>query len=476
MNRSKRLGVLLGVLAAVCLLIFVLSRYQQRQEDIQTSGETVLEIPVDSVQAVSWENETQSLAFHKDESWVYDEDEAFPVDGEKLEEMLDLFSQFGAAFIIESPEDLGQYGLDDPVCTIQIETEEGTTEILLGDYSTMDSQRYVSIGDGNVYLVTQDPLDTFDAELKDVILNDEVPQFEEVSQIDFSGSEEENYQIQKQEDNTADTYREEDIYFTQQDGQNQPLDTDKVEDYLDTLSALGLTDYLSYNATEEEIADCGLDDPDLTVQVAYTGQDEEGESFEDTFVLHISRDPEEKARAESEEEAESSSQDEEEEEEITAYARVGDSQILYHLDSDSYQALMESSFDDLRHSQVLPADLDQIRQVDIQLEDESYTITAQGEGEDRTYQYGEEELESEDFPDALEALSADTFTDEEPGEKLEIGLTLYLEGEEDTRIQVNLYRYDGSDCLAVVDGEPLCLVKRSSVMDLVEAVNAIVLN
>ena len=82
------------------------------------------------------------------------------------------------------------------------------------------------------------------------------------------------------------------------------------------------------------------------------------------------------------------------------------------------------------------------------------TITAEGKDEDRTYHYGEEELESEDFPNALSALSADCFTDEEPGDKLEIGLTLHLDTEEETSIQVDLYRYDGTNCLAIVDGEP----------------------
>ena len=38
-----------------------------------------------------------------------------------------------------------------------------------------------------------------------------------------------------------------------------------------------------------------------------------------------------------------------------------------------------------------------------------------------------------------------------------------------------IYRYDGSYCLAVVDGEPFALVERSAAMDLVESVNAIVL-
>ena len=40
---------------------------------------------------------------------------------------------------------------------------------------------------------------------------------------------------------------------------------------------------------------------------------------------------------------------------------------------------------------------------------------------------------------------------------------------------IRLTRYDGSLCLAEVDGESVCLVSRSAAMDLVEAVQAIVL-
>ena len=42
------------------------------------------------------------------------------------------------AFEIEDVDDYGQYGLDDPECTITLETDDETYEISLGDYSTMD--------------------------------------------------------------------------------------------------------------------------------------------------------------------------------------------------------------------------------------------------------------------------------------------------------------------------------------------------
>lgn len=480
MKRSKRLYILLGVLAVVCAGTYGVLQYEERKEEISNSDEVVLEISADDVTGLSWEYDSQTLSFHKDEIWTYDDDEAFPVSEEKIDELLDVFGEFRVSFVIEDVEDYAQYGLDDPVCTIDIETADETYEIQLGDYSTMDSERYVSIGDGNVYLVQEDPLDTYDAVLSDMIQNDETPSFgsAEIAQIQFSGSE--DYQISYVEDST-DSYCADDVYFTEQDGETRPLDTSNVDSYLSVISNLDLTDYVTYNATEEELASYGLDDPDLTVTVQYTPEDdedtEENEAVEQTFVLNLSRDPEEAAAAASEAKSGTEeSGDSEDSEEVTAYVRVGDSQIVYQLTTDQYNSLTAASYNDLRHQEVLTADFDDIQQIDISLEDQEYTIDVTEEDDEKTYSYGGEELDISDFQSALEALTADSFTDEEPADKEEIGLTLHLDNENYPEVTVDLYRYDGSYCLAVVDGEPVSLVERSYVVDLVEAVNAIVLN
>ena len=477
MKRYKRIYILLGVLVVACAITFGVSQYEEQQELIRNSGEVFMEVPYDSVQALSWEYEEESLAFHRDETWLYDEDEAFPVDEEKMEELLSPFASFTAAFVIEEVEDYGQYGLDEPVCSIHLTTEEETYDILLGDYSTMDSQRYISIGDGNVYLVEDDPLDDFTLVLNDMIDNDDIPVFDEVDRIQFTGTE--NYEVVYQED-SDDTYREEDVYFAELDGDVLPLDTDKVESYLQDIRFMDLGTYVSYNATDEEIAACGLDDPELTITVDYTDEDEDGNPVSGTFVLSISRDPEElAAAAEAAEDENSDSEDtaaEEEEEEITAYARVGESQILYQLTSDDYKALMAASQDDLRHSEVLPTDVEDVTQLEISLDGEDYTITSLTDGEERSYYYQEELTDIADIQSALSALTADSFTQEAPSGKEEIALTLTLDREGDPTVTIAFYRYDGTYCLAEIDGEPVSLVERSLVVDLIEAVNALVLN
>ena len=45
MKRSKRLYILLGILVVACAATFALSRYEERQEQIQNSDEVVLEVP-----------------------------------------------------------------------------------------------------------------------------------------------------------------------------------------------------------------------------------------------------------------------------------------------------------------------------------------------------------------------------------------------------------------------------------------------
>lgn len=469
MKRSRRLLILLGLLLAACAATFGVIRYEEHKEVIRNSDAIVLEIDSDAVQTLSWEYGSETLAFHKEDTWLYDGDAAFPVDEEKMQERLELFRAFGVSFIIEDVEDYGQYGLDKPICTIRLSTADETWEILLGNYSSMDSQRYVSVGDGNVYLVQNDPLDYFDAGLSDMIDHDETPDFDKVTGIRFAGTE--SYSITYEED-SGNTYCEEDVYFAERVGSLLPLDTSRVDAYLQKISGLSLTDYVTYNATAEELEACGLDTPELTVTVDYTYEDEARNEITQTFALQISRDPEEQKAAE-----EASDQEEgTAEEEITAYARVGGSRIVYRITANEYKALMDASYDALRHLEVLSADFSDVTQLDISLEGAAYSITAEGSGDGRTYSYLGEELEIGDLQSALESLKAESFTDERPTQKKEIGLTVHLDNENYPEVRIELYRYDGTNCLAVVDGTPVSLVARADVVDLIEDVNEIVLN
>lgn len=468
MKRSKRLFAMLGVLAIVCAATFAAMQVEQRKEQIKVSGQVVLEISADDVQSLKWDYDDVSLAFHKEETWLYDEDEAFPVDEEKVNALLEQFASFGVSFVIEEVTDYGVYGLDEPECTIVFTTAEESYTIKLGKFSNLDEERYVSIGDGNVYLAKNDPLEVFDVTLRDMIRHDETLSYRAATQIRFKGAEQ--YTITYEED-SADTYCAEDVYFTEQDGKKAVLDTERVEDYLEDMVTMRLTDYETYNVTDEELEAFGLNEPELVIEVDYTTESEDEGEATGTYALSISRDPAELAAL----------KDAENDEEVsfTAYARVGQSQIVYRLEESDYRALRKASYDDLRHREVLTADFEEIVQMEISLDGAEYTLTAEEKDDERVWSCQGEEIEIDDLKKelcALAAADASDFTTQAAAGKREIGLTLRLDREEYEAITVELYRCDGENCLAVRNGESFALVPRSDTVDLIEAVNAIVLN
>ena len=472
MRRSKRLITLVAVLAVICVATFALTKYEKKQEEIQNSDAVILEVKSDSVKSISWEVADEGLAFHKEEDgWLYDGDEAFPVSEEMITDILSHFESFGVSFIIENVEDYSQYGLDNPECTINLTTTDQSYELKLGNFSKMDEQRYVDIGDGNVYLVSEDPADYMQTDLSSMILHDETPDFENVVNISYAGNEE--YTITYVEE-SSNSYSKDDTYFTEKDGETVPLDPETVTTYLDTIESLSLVNYATYNATDEELSSYGLDNPEISVIVNYTYTDEDENEISDSYILHIGQNQEELKKAE-----EAEANEEDEIPEVTKYVRVGDSQIVYELDATSYETLAAASYDDLRHNEVFWADSDTMTQIDITLEGEEHVLKSEIDEDDeetRVWYYGEEEIELADFRTALKTLMADSFTSEAAGQKEEIGLTIHLDNENFPQVKIQLYRYDGSLCLAVVDGESVSLVERSAVMELVESVQAIVLN
>lgn len=486
MKRLKKLSILLAVLIVVCVAAYCMNRYEEHKEDIKNTDEVILAIQNDNVNALSLEYGDTALSFHKSEggAWLYDEDEAFPVDSDMIDKLISVFNSFGASFIIENVDDFSQYGLDNPTCTIKLTTAESEYTVLLGSYSTMDQKRYVSTGDGNVYLSSADPFDTYEVTLSDMIKHDEIPKLTEADSINFNGvisttkadasstsgslsssddltatkSEDVSvidYTIYREDENTF-TYCADDIYFTNNKNNDSDeisaLDTAKIKNYLSTVGSVKHTDYVTYNASDDEITKYGLDAPELIVNISYTSTDDEKNESTDALKLDIG-----------------AANDKH-------YLRINDSQIIYSLSDSDYTALTTCSYNDLRHDNIFTADFTSVNRIDVSLEEFTYTFTTVKKEDKTTFYYNNEEISVNDLKNGLISLSADSFTNGEAAQKEEISITLYLDNDAFPKTTINLYRYDGNTCLAAVDGKSVALVPRSQTVDLIEAVNAIVLN
>ena len=478
MRKPVKLCILFGVLLALCAAAFAVSRREEKKEQIKNSGEVVLAIPSDSVTALSWENESGSFAFTKGENgWSYDEDAAFPVDAEKIGKMLAQFEAFTAAFVIEDVEDFAQYGLEEPEASITITSDETQYTLTIGNFSQMDAQRYVAPGDGRVYLVEHDPLEEFDAVLRDMVRDDVIAEFDRAERLRFTGMQ--DYSLAREEE--TESLCPDDVYFT--DG--MPLDTELVEDYLSALRSLKLTNYVSYNVTDEELASFGLDAPELSVTLDYSLLDEEendeGETVQSvaetgSFTIALSRSPEEQRAYE-----QAVENGDETLPSVTCYARLNESQLVYEITQSEFEALTAASRDTLRHQALFTARFDTVAAIDVTLEGEEVSFVCSKpdeqseENAEETWTWEGAEFDITALRSALRAVTADRFTGETPEGQEEISLCVRLDNETFPTFTLTLYRCDAESCLAVVDGEPTAFVPRSQMLDLAEAVRGVLL-
>lgn len=468
MNKAKRLYALLGVLIVLCAAAFIVSRHEDKKEEIRASGETVFSLSPDDVTAIEWERDGATLAFSKGEdgAWQYDDDGEFPVDADKINERLALFEAFNAAFTIENADDVGQYGLDEPECTVRLTTAEGVIKVSLGDYSKMDAQRYVCFGGDTVYLAASDPIDMFSSELARMIKNDITPDTDTADSLVFTGAD--SYELRR--DENGESLCADDVYFVG----DEPLDTGRVEKYLRTLSSLTLGDYATYKLNDDDLSFYGLDEPTLALALEYTDEDGEKQSFNLAVGQNAS-------------ELEIAEKNGEDTSEVQAYARIGDSRIVYELNATDFAAVCAAAQDDLRHKELFTGDFEAVTAMELEIDGESYTLEyAADENEEsklfsepeKAWRYNGVELDDaaiDDIEDALAALSADSFTDEKADGKEEVRITLRLDDSAQESLTISLYRRDGEKCLAEVDGESVALITRAQMTKLKEAVYAVVL-
>lgn len=112
---------------------------------------------------------------------------------------------------------------------------------------------------------------------------------------------------------------------------------------------------------------------------------------------------------------------------------------------------------------------------------QSYTFTyappvdQSDEDASGTWTYNDEEFDVYNLRTALRSLSASTFTEEASTGQEEISLTVHLDNPDFPSLALTFYRYDGTNCLATIDGESVVFVPRSKTVDLIEAINKVTL-
>ena len=456
MKRNKKLLYLLGALALLVAAAVVVTRldFEGESATATDTGTVVFSVSEDAVTGISWTYQADTLTFSRSETvWSYDADAAFPVNTEPLEEMVDTVSEITASKTLEEPEELSQYGLTDPLCTITVTADGESHQILLGNETSMGGAIYVSIGDGNVYLVEESILSVFSYGLYDLVQTEQIPDMSDISGFQVSAQTQE-LKIQYLEDSGL-AYSDEYVWFA--DG--KALDTDLVEELMAYITDLSWYSCADYNAEEEALASYGLDTPTAVITVEHTVDEETA-----SFVLEIGDYAEDSEYC---------------------YARIRGSNMVYYIDAAVSDAMLYTTENELLPDEVLAMDFEELTAVDMILDGENYhvTVTVETATDDEgntteamVYYLNGVEVELDTVLTRISALvSSDYATGVTPDRKEEIRFLFYREDENYPTVELAFYQYDSSSCLTQLMGESTVLVNRSSIVSLVEEVNTLIL-
>lgn len=460
MKRTKKLLLLLGILVLLTGATFA-ARLITPDENSSTDTEadikfTVLTIESDMVESLSWTYENETLCFtYSEDTWSYDADSSFPLNKSYIDSMLSSISSIEASKMIEDIEDYSQYGLDEPECRITIGYGNGY-ELLIGDTSALDNLRYLSIGDGNVYLVDNSILSAFSYGLYDILQEEELPDVSfGITDIAIN-SETQSLFIEYLADSGL-AYSDDYVWFLKDGDTYLTLDTELTEALINEITSITFNDScIIYNAGNDELASYGFDSPMVSVSIKYTSEDGNAENFSLEFGNYSGS---------------------------SCYARIGDSHMVYLIDAQISDTLMYTGYSSLQPDDVLLMDWSLVTSADIMLDNVKYSIHTKEKtetdesGNESTsviYTLKDSEIDFAGIQDALTTLCSTGYADNIiPERSALISFTFYRSTDTFQEIKLTFYQYDSNSCLVSLNGESTVFVARDDVEAIIDAVNTI---
>ena len=303
-KQTKTLTVLAAALVVCGGAYAALRVWNDRQAQID---DTVYVTQLSDLTVLSLINGQGELSFTKAEDvWQYDGDDAFPVDQEAVEDLAEQIGSLAAIRVIDDPEDLSAYGLDEPALQASVTAGDGTAvTLLLGDVS--GSYCYAKRADSDtVYTVSTDlPENLESLELLDLAAIPDFPDLgtDTISSLTWeSGGTTLTLTKTENGDSSADASSssesaEETEPAWDVNGTAIPSDNSAFTSLMAQVSSLAFDACYDYKGEADTLAACGLDTPVGVLTVTYG----EGETLTltigaldgtgDSYYAQLSGDP-----------------------------------------------------------------------------------------------------------------------------------------------------------------------------------------
>lgn len=281
-KKKKGKGLLFAVLILIVLLVlyFVIDLQQKKADqeaETEETEESSLPVSVtdDEIAKVTVKNGDVTMTYTKnDDTWTYEEDHDFPLDESAVDTKMSKLTSLTVDRVLESPEDLSEYGLDEPKQEVTVLKTDGTAFTLyIGNQNSSNNDFYVKVDDGaDVYTMPASSVNVFDMQPYDVAKADTLPTLESTN-IRNIKVEKEDGTVEFSSDETGTSWTVKD-----QDGNEEKAGTTAASDLTTAVSSLSYKDFVDYKG--DDLTRYGLDKPAETVTIVT--EETEAETEEET--------------------------------------------------------------------------------------------------------------------------------------------------------------------------------------------------
>ena len=263
MTGKRKLCIVLILLAALFASNLALEAWNQKQEEQESAQEEKEKIyltEANGITAFSYSDGSSEMSFTKnDDLWIYDSDVEIPMDQSVISSTAESIANMTAVRKLEDPDELKDYGLDDPLYTIRYTDSDGA-ELVISIGNGAGENYYATVGDtGEVYTVSSDFQNWMRFDLAGLVQYDTVPSI-------GSGN---LKKVTITQDGTDTVYKED----------------DDLAELAGGWGTLSLTECENYHVTEDDLAKYGLDEEKrITAKAKYKDNDSD-ETKE--FILYV---------------------------------------------------------------------------------------------------------------------------------------------------------------------------------------------
>ena len=288
-KQAKTLAALAAALALCAGAYLGLRAWNAGQA---AADDTVYVTQLSGLTRLSLTNDAGALSFTKTGgSWQYDGDETFPADQDGVEELAEQVGVLAAVRVIDDPEDLSAYGLDQPALQAEVAGEDGeSVTLLLGDVT--DSYCYAKRADADtVYTVSTSLPDRLEElELLDLAAIPDFPALgtDTVSSLAWEsggttltltkGEADSGEQGDSSDGTSSESVGEAELAWDV-NGTAIPADNSAFTSLMAQLSSLAFDGCYDYKGEAATLTACGLDDPTGILTV--------NDNESDTLILTI---------------------------------------------------------------------------------------------------------------------------------------------------------------------------------------------